>query len=230
MRFIIHGDFHGYFENLYALQELHNPETAIICLGDTGINYFLNDIDESKKEKLNSLGCYLYLVRGNHEMRPEHLKNIQDLNDNNVNGIVMYEPQFPNIRYFKDGGEYIINGKKTLVIGGAYSVDKWYRLANDYTWFEDEQLTTLERHIISAHTKGKTYNVLLSHTCPFRFQPTFLFLGTVNQDNIDNSMELWLDRIWNNANIKEIYFGHYHGDYELGDGIHLCYEGWYDWN
>lgn len=28
---------------------------------------------------------------------------------------------------------------KTIVIGGAYSVDKFYRLSKGYNWFEDEQ-------------------------------------------------------------------------------------------
>lgn len=32
-----------------------------------------------------------------------------------------------------------MEGTRHLVIGGAYSVDKYYRLENDLLWFADEQ-------------------------------------------------------------------------------------------
>ena len=36
-------------------------------------------------------------------------------------GVVYYEPEFPNILFAKDGEIYDFDGKKALVIGGAYS-------------------------------------------------------------------------------------------------------------
>ena len=39
----------------------------------------------------------------------------------------------------KCGEIYNINGKSILVIGGAYSVDKEYRLLKGWSWFKDEQ-------------------------------------------------------------------------------------------
>lgn len=35
-----------------------------------------------------------------------------------------YEEKYPNILFAIDGEIYNLNSKKTLVIGGAYSVDK----------------------------------------------------------------------------------------------------------
>ena len=40
--------------------------------------------------------------------------------------------------FAKDGEVYNFNGVSTLVIGGAYSVDKYYRLALGYNWYESE--------------------------------------------------------------------------------------------
>lgn len=45
-------------------------------------------------------------------------------------GKVWVEEAYPNILFAKDGEIYDIAGMKTIVIGGAYSVDKFYRLSN----------------------------------------------------------------------------------------------------
>ena len=47
---------------------------------------------------------------------------------------------------------YDFNGNKTLVIGGAYSIDKEERLLCGYHWFKDEQP--------SDDTKQKVLEVL----------------------------------------------------------------------
>ena len=41
--------------------------------------------------------------------------------------------------FARDGDIFIMDGTKHLVIGGAYSVDKYYRLENNLLWFADEQ-------------------------------------------------------------------------------------------
>ena len=46
---------------------------------------------------------------------------------------------FSNILFAKDGEVYSFDGYKCMVIGGAYSVDKHYRLANGWSWFSTEQ-------------------------------------------------------------------------------------------
>lgn len=38
-----------------------------------------------------------------------------------------------------DGDIYNFNNHNILVIGGAYSVDKYFRLAKGYNWYEREQ-------------------------------------------------------------------------------------------
>ena len=52
-----------------------------------------------------------------------------------------------------DGEIYDIDDKKVMVIGGAYSVDKWYRLKMNYKWFEDEQISEEENLLWKSNKK-----------------------------------------------------------------------------
>ena len=71
------------------------------------------------------------------------------------NGVkVWVEEAYPNILFAKDGEIYDIAGMKTIVIGGAYSVDKFYRLSKGYNWFEDVDCIT---HTLSLQSKKKAY-------------------------------------------------------------------------
>ena len=54
-------------------------------------------------------------------------------------GKVWVQPEYPNLVFAIDGEIYDFFGHSCIVIGGAYSVDKYYRLARGYNWFEDEQ-------------------------------------------------------------------------------------------
>lgn len=186
-------------------------EDAIIILGDAGCNYFFDERDAQTKNCLEKYGGHYYLVRGNHEARPEDM-DMPMTYDKNVSGPVFYEPDFPHIHYFIDGKDYIIDGHTTLVIGGAYSVDKYYRLATGRTWFEKEQLTTEEMNFIEYTNINRSFDFVLSHTCPYSWRPTDLFLPMVDQSTVDNSMELWMEDFKDKINWKVWCFGHFHQD------------------
>lgn len=132
--------------------------------------------------------------------------------DDEVKGSVFYEEEFPLIKYFKDGEIYEINGYKTLVIGGAYSVDKHYLLRMDMNWFPNEQLTKEEMENIDFKMIGEKVDLVLSHTCPLSWQPTDLFLASINQKLVDNTMEKWLDQLKDHFSWGVWCFGHYHAD------------------
>lgn len=53
-------------------------------------------------------------------------------------GTVLYEEEYPDILFAVDGEVYQIGDKKAMVIGGAYSVDKEYRISMCLPWFADE--------------------------------------------------------------------------------------------
>lgn len=208
---IITGDCHGQFERFKYLDQTKN--TGVIILGDSGLLYNLDENDYARKKALckSNLATF-YCVKGNHEARPgEHL-GMKLVKDDNVGGPVWIEEDFPRIRYFCDWGIYTIGDCKTLVVGGAYSVDKYYRLARGWKWFEDEQLKPFEMEACYRNTIHRNFDLVLSHTCPYSWRPTDLFLRGIDQSTVDNSMELWMDKLKDNINWKIWLFGHYHAD------------------
>lgn len=129
---LVTGDTHGrVMERLSQIDsDKYIPdETAIIILGDAGINYFLNKTDVKNKKSIQASGYTIYCVRGNHEMRPERLPAINCAFDFEVQGIVRYEEDYPHIKYLVNNQIYKFGDYSALVIEGAYSVDKYYRLA-----------------------------------------------------------------------------------------------------
>ena len=229
---IITGDTHGGVATISRVGNIDRnmrcipAETAIIILGDAGLNYFLNNTDKKYKKLLNSQGYHIYCVRGNHEERPENIPGMILIEDENVDNAVWMQEEFPNIRYFVDGNEYVIGGHSALVLGGAYSIDKWYRLARaGYSpteaetanpkkcgWFKDEQLTLQEMSDIWDKICGKRYDFIFTHTCPLSWEPTDLFLNGIDQTTVDKSMELWLDKVRQAVDWRIWLFGHYHAD------------------
>ncbi len=120
----ITGDMHGDFSRLYNLE--FNKDDILIALGDTGINYYLNKYDIENKKILNNLNIKIFSIRGNHEERPENINTYKEVEM--FGGKVFIEEEYPNLIFAKDGEIYNIDNKSILVIGGAYSVDKEYRL------------------------------------------------------------------------------------------------------
>lgn len=221
-RWIITGDTHGQVVNRLSkialcMENIIPEETAVIILGDAGINYYLNKTDHKNKQAISASGLRIYCVRGNHEERPQNIRSMVLFNDDDVCGEVYMEEEFPDIRYFVDGGEYVIDGKHMLVIGGAYSVDKYYRLAraagHSFSgWFKDEQLTAEERATILEQVTGKHYDLVLTHTAPITWEPTDLFLRGVDQSMVEKDMEYWLREVSLAIRWDYWLFGHYHAD------------------
>lgn len=209
---IITGDCHRKFSRFRALDGM--PEaTGIIILGDVGLNYTLDKNDhDTKKALCNSYPFTFYCIRGNHEARPSDVPGMHLVYDEDVEGAVWVEDEFPRIRYFTDWGFYTIDGLKTLVVGGAYSVDKFYRLANGWKWFENEQLSDFEMRACEKNVEYKEFDLVLSHTCPLSVQPTDLFLRGLDQSTVDNTMEVWLEGLEKKFEWKIWLFGHYHAD------------------
>ena len=131
--FLIAGDQHGNFNNLIwnIDTDVYNPkETAIIVLGDAGINYYLNGKDNQLKNILMQSRYTFYILRGNHEERPERIKNMRMVFDDTVENFVYMQDAWDRIKYFIDGNIYNIKNYRCLTIGGAYSIDKYCRQNN----------------------------------------------------------------------------------------------------
>ena len=105
-------------------------------MGDVGINYYLDGYDKKLKERLSKYNLKLFYIQGNHEDRPENIPSYHEVEM--FGGQVYIEDEYPNLIFAKNGELYTFNGKSVLVIGGAYSIDKDYRISKGYPWFKNE--------------------------------------------------------------------------------------------
>ena len=222
----ITGDIHGEVARVREMVAKCDitPDDIIVLLGDVGMNYYGNTHgDQHRKKKLNSLGVQILCIHGNHEMRPGSLITYQEYQWHG--GAVYAEEEFPNLLFAKDGEVYDLEGYRAIAIGGAYSVDKWYRLQRDLHWFPDEQPSDVIKARVEKKLDelGWQIDAVLTHTCPYRYIPREAFLGGINQSTVDNSTELWLDTIAEKLDYNAWYCGHWHIEKRI-DQIHFLFE------
>ena len=207
----ITGDVHRDFYRLYSIEK--NKNNMLIILGDSGINYYLNEEDNKLKKYLNDMNIKLFCIQGNHEERPENISSYKEVDM--FEGKVFIEEKYRNLIFAKNGELYTLDGKSVLVIRGAYSVDKDYRLAYGHRWFKDEQLTESEKEEILRKYSGKHVDIILSHTCPLKYEPTEVFMKGLDQSKVDKSMEIFLDKIEENIDYDKWYCGHFHTEKQI---------------
>ena len=207
----ITGDTHRDFSRLFGVDS--SEEDMLIVLGDAGIDYYLNEEDNNFKEYLKRFKLKLFCIRGNHEERPENIKTYKE--KEMFGGKVFIEEEYPYLIFAKDGESYNIDGKSVLVIGGAYSVDKEYRLLYGSQWFKDEQLNEKEQEKILKKVKGKHFDIVLTHTCPLKYEPKEVFMTGLDQLKVDKSTEKFLDKIEERIDYDKWYCGHYHTEKKI---------------
>ena len=227
----IHGSVHPIKEFIRRNKDRQfNNTDVLILLGDSGLNYHLDERDYFFKKALCKLPFTYFVIRGNHEERPSIcMQNNPDKWEWSefFGGSVFQEKEFPQIKYANDMPEsyFIPKGDgtyySTLVFPGAYSVDKFYRLMNKWNWFENEQLSPEEMDWGKCIVKFREeWDLVLSHTCPIIYEPTDLFLPTIDQSTVDKTMERFFGEIEYSTNYKLWCFGHYHSTrvYPLQNG------------
>lgn len=218
------GDIHGSkFEIIRLTKRYHlTRNDIIVILGDAGINYHGNEKDNELKESFSHLKPTIFCIHGNHEIRPWNIPTYKAKEWNG--GVVWYEEDYPNILFAKDGEIYDIEDTKHLVIGGAYSVDKFYRLRYGHGWWPDEQPSEEIKQYVEKQIQEKEFDVILSHTCPFKYEPIETFLPGIDQSTVDKSTEKWLDKIEEMADYKAWYCGHWHINKRV-DKMHFLFHG-----
>lgn len=217
------ADMHGDIGKLkHSVSLTFSKDDTIVILGDVNANFFGDARDYVLKFRMNELGRTILCIHGNHEMRPEKIPSYQTKIWNN--GIVYYEEAYPNILFAADGEVYDIDGISHLVIGGAVSPDKEWRIANRLPYFADEAPSPETKAAVEARIAANpSVDVVLTHTCPASVIPEAYLLpsGTV-QGSVDRSTEQWLDSIASGLNFRLWLCGHFHIDADCGK-YHFLY-------
>ena len=217
------GDIHGSPFKLQVFcryMELTEKDTIVI-LGDVGANYYGGKRDKQFKEQIAKLAPTIFCIHGNHEQRPANIPSYKPKEWND--GPVWYEEEYPHLLCARDGNIYVIDGVRYLVIGGAFSVDKNYRLSRGYGWWADEQPSEEIKARVGRRVANSGLDVILSHTCPFKYEPREAFLPGIDQSEVDSSTEEWLDTIEESVDYKAWFCGHWHIDKRI-DKMHFLYD------
>lgn len=216
------GDIHGSPWNIIKFcKKQHLTRTdIIIILGDVGANYYGDERDSEFKAALASVKPTLLCIHGNHEQRPSNIVGYETHLWNG--GKVLIQPEYPNLLFAMDGEVFTLCEVRYLVIGGAYSVDKRYRLRNGMGWWPDEQPSDDTKRYVESQIASHEIDAVLSHTCPFKYEPREMFLPMLDQRTVDTSTEVWLDKIEESLSYKAWYCGHWHTDKHI-DKMHFLF-------
>ena len=197
-------------------------EDILIILGDAGINFSGGWRDLRKKELLESLPITIFAIHGNHEQRPYTIETYKEKMWHGDK--VYYEEEYPDLLFAKDGEVFELDGKKAIVMGGAYSVDKMIRLMYGYGWWPDEQPSQeiKDKVIQTLDACGWQVDTVLSHTCPYPYEPREAFLPMIDQSTVDDSTEKWLEEIERKLKYGHWFCGHWHIDKHI-DRMHFLF-------
>lgn len=216
----ITGDKHGDFSSVkkFCADNNTTKEDILIILGDVGLNYRDSTDEFFKKRALQKkLPITLFCLHGNHDRRPHNCKHSSSFSayvkKEWCGGTVWYQESCPNILFPEDGSIFSLGAHKCLVIGGAYSTDKHFRLAagGNYLWFDDEQPDEAIKAKTLEAAKSGAPDIVLSHTCPLELMP---FYSSPAEDLTTEELLSEIRRAI--PNYKRWYCGHHHKDYISG--------------
>ena len=227
-RIFVKGDCHGdfYFLKQWCINNNTSKNDYLVLCGDAGINYYLNKAEENLKKEISECPITLICVHGNHEERPKNIPSYKFQYDKKLKCNVWYEEKYPNIIFPQDG-VIEISGHKCLILGGAYSIDKYYRIYGRLPWFPEEQMSNEDKErIFKILEKENSFEYIFSHTAPLIYERELeeLFIPGVSQYEIDKSMEQFLTEVHEKINFKHWFFGHFHDDFDLTEKVTILYK------
>ena len=102
-----------------------------------------------------------------------------------------------------------------------------WRLSAELNNYENERLASPRVGELDARfdseKEEKDFDIVLSHTCPFKYEPTEMFLRGIDQSTVDDSTERWLDKIEDTIEYKAWFCGHWHTDKRI-DKMHFLFK------
>lgn len=142
------GDIHGDFSIFDFMKDKVAPNDTIIQVGDFGF------YPETLEYWKNDFPCKVFAIEGNHE----DFNLIRSFNSTltEVRNKLFYVPR---------GTVLEIEGKLIGFLGGAESVDKFWRKEN-VSWWPQERVTDADLDNLIANVSGRQLDVLVTHAPP----------------------------------------------------------------
>lgn len=195
----------------------------LIILGDFGLPWCECPVDEAGIHPTDPTDRYLLkwygqkpfrilAVMGNHD----NYDMIEKLPEAEMFGGKVLKVS-GNVFYLKRGEIYNIEEKRILVLGGARSEDKAYRIPHKSWWFQEEwSETEKSRCIERVKDCGGQFDFVLSHTGTSRgiVCADSFFAGEGNSAKLQkDSTVQFNDEVESMISYKKWFFGHWHSDW-----------------
>lgn len=211
MSVFVCGDIHSMLDinkldQFKGRDDLGEKDYLIIC-GDTGICGFSKEQEIETREYLRNLPMTVLFVDGNHE----NFNSLNSYPEDEWNGGKVHIIE-QGIIHLMRGQVYVIDGKKFFTFGGAYSIDRDYRVLG-CSWFEEELPSEEEYDEAWKNLKSNDYEVdyIISHTGPYEVVTE---LGYECHDEALEQLRFF-QRIADEVDFQDWYFGHLHEDVDM---------------
>ena len=93
---------------------------------------------------------------------------------------------------------------------------------NSTGWPEQPSQKIKDKVVQTLDTCGWQVDTVLSHTCPYPYEPREAFLPMIDQSTVDDSTEKWLEEIERKLKYGHWFCGHWHIDKHI-DRMHFLF-------
>lgn len=219
-----HGDLGRFTTKWMSGIDSWTKEDVLIICGDFGFVLEENSHESWKLDQLEKFPFEIAFLDGNHESFPA-LERYPQVTHHGARANQVRK----NIFWLRRGEVYTIQGYTFWVFGGAYSMDKPFRIAyqrlcgGTTVWFEEEMPSNEEYRRGAASLNACNFpDYILTHTAP-----ASVIFRIMQQMPDPHEAELngFLDQVYMKCrdNIKHWYFGHLHLDQPVTDKVTACY-------
>jgi len=242
VRILFTGDSHG--DLMYIRSSLaaarRNDCDRIFVLGDFGYwphmqsgRDFLEQVDKHAA----AMKIEVYFLDGNHDNMSPIFLTPQPVDDEGfylhehsageaIDGLPVFV-QYEHIHYAWRGHQWNWGGKEFIALGGAYSVDKDWRVKeeakrgkSEWLWFYNEQMTDGDMEQILTHAQPDAVDIIVAHDKPLWSQPDW------NRKDYEECLpnQRRLQRAVNQLKPELFFHGHLHYRYTDVIGINVDWE------
>lgn len=233
MRILLAGDTHAnrsHFLYLFKVAQSHHCD-IIFQLGDFG--YFPHDAHGIEflaevSYRAGQLNIPVYWLDGNHDDFSELFANDWEMDHEGFWKIM------PNMLYSPRGHVWTWDGIRFISLGGAYSIDKDWRLYEEaklgrdqVLWWPQELITEADLHHASNNLAGEPVDVFLCHDKPANLRmPDFVSMLNRTWVESENNQAALMSAV-EEARPSLLFHGHYHhfhrNEIHSRDYLAVCY-------
>lgn len=219
-RVFVTGDVHGVPDSIsfkkFPVGRTLTKDDYVIIAGDFGLPWYHDKEEKFWLKWLEERPWTTLFIDGNHE----NFEELDAMPLEEWNGGLIHRIR-PNILHLTRGQVFQLGDKSFFTFGGAASIDKADRKDGVNYW--SRELPSAEEYqqgidVLNQHNWA--VDVVITHTCPeeIRLQfPDSLEKKKKGSDEVNEYLQTIKDKL----SYTHWFFGHFHADYDFGDGMQM---------